>query len=127
MVKILFIFLGGGFGAVSRYLLSMFISQSTSTNFPAGTILVNIFGSFLIGLLWEFFNYEILSPELRSFIFIGFIGGFTTFSTYMLETFNLIANYEYKFAIIYFLITNILGFIFLLAGVFLARYLLHIR
>lgn len=86
MTNILFIGLGGFFGAISRFLMSRFIGR-LFPHFPYGTLAVNVLGSFLLG----FIGYSIIygknvSPEMRSLINIGFIGAFTTMSTFAFET-----------------------------------------
>lgn len=94
MIRWLIIGSGGFTGAVCRYALSGLISRLASpATFPYGTLVVNILGCLLIGFgggLIE--NRQIFSPEARAFIFIGLLGGFTTFSTFGLESFKLVAN-----------------------------------
>ncbi|MGM0367527.1 MAG: fluoride efflux transporter CrcB [Actinomycetota bacterium] len=82
--------MGSGIGALLRYLVSGVIQKSTSGIFPAGTLAVNIIGALLIGFLWELFQNIIIPTNIRMFIFIGLFGAFTTFSTFSLETSNLI-------------------------------------
>ena len=91
LIKILAVGSGGFLGAVSRYLLAGFTQSFFATSqFPYGTVLVNILGCFLIGLLAGFFELrEWINPELRLFIFVGILGGFTTFSTFANESFVL--------------------------------------
>ncbi|NJN44276.1 MAG: fluoride efflux transporter CrcB [Anaerolineae bacterium] len=92
MLKALIIGLGGGVGAILRYVIGGYVQQWTnSTTFPYGTLAVNVLGCLFIGLLSElaetrgFFN-----PELRLFLFIGLLGGFTTYSTFGSESINLL-------------------------------------
>jgi CrcB protein len=96
MLKFIVIGLGGGLGAVLRYGLSGLVQYwSKSINFPYGTLAVNLLGCLLIGLLTGLAETRSLfSPETRLFIFVGFLGGFTTFSTFGNETFNLILSRE---------------------------------
>ncbi len=91
MTKLLIIGLGGFLGAISRYLVAGWVQDlSQSVHFPYGTLAVNIIGSFLLGFLVRYaFLYGAFSPETRLLIFIGFLGAFTTFSTFSNETFNL--------------------------------------
>lgn len=91
-MQLILIFIGGGLGSIARFGLSNAVYQYFGQNFPYGTLTVNVLGSFIIGLLsvllLERFNGQ--AVVLRSLLLIGFLGGFTTFSTFSLETFNLI-------------------------------------
>ena len=92
MLKTLvFIAVGGAFGAVSRYATSLGVYSLLGRNFPYGTLFVNVAGSFLMGvlsiMLLERFN---LGPEWRAAILVGFLGSYTTFSTFSIETLNLL-------------------------------------
>ena len=94
MTKLLIIGIGGFLGAVSRFLMAGWVQDlSRSVHFPYGTLAVNVIGSFLLGFLVRYaFMQNVFSPEVRMLIFIGFLGAFTTFSTFSLETFNLFAD-----------------------------------
>jgi CrcB protein len=85
---------GGFIGATARYLLSLFTqSQFPNSAFPYGTVLVNLLGCLLIGFLAGLFEMKSwANPEFRLFIFVGILGGFTTFSTFSHETFLLWEN-----------------------------------
>ncbi len=85
--------IGGAFGALLRFLTVGFINQFAGNSFPWGTMTVNVVGSFLIGFL-SIVALEVMawSPEWRSLIFAGFLGGLTTFSSFSLETFLLLSN-----------------------------------
>lgn len=110
----LYVAMGGAMGAVARYLMAAFIQNKTSTLFPWGTFFVNIIGCFLLGLVY-ILGVELLMipPNLRTLISVGFLGAFTTFSTFNLESLHMINNGEYRLALY-----NILGSIIfgLLAG-----------
>lgn len=112
-MKILYIAFGGAIGAVGRYLIASIFNNS-KTGFPTGTFLVNIFGSLLIGLLMGFFAKANLSENIKFFLIIGILGGFTTFSSFAYESIDLLRNGEVKIALLYILGTNIIGI--LLAG-----------
>ena len=89
MYKLLSIAAGGAIGAVLRYGVAGVVQNSMVSMYPWGTLAVNLIGSFLAGLLWALAAHTYLPPQLKTFMFIGILGGFTTFSTYMLETFHL--------------------------------------
>jgi CrcB protein len=93
-VNILAVGSGGFIGASSRYLLSLFVeSYFKDSHFPYGTVVVNILGCLIIGFLAGLFEMRSWSnPEIRLFIFVGILGGFTTFSTFSHETFLLWEN-----------------------------------
>ena len=91
MFRLLIIGFGGFLGAISRYYVAGWAQNlSQSVHFPYGTLAVNILGSFLLGFLMRYSIIQpIFSPETRLLIFIGFLGAFTTFSTFSLETMHL--------------------------------------
>jgi len=126
MRHLLVIALGGGAGALSRYGLSKIINQAANTIFPAGTLFVNLAGSFLIGFCFHLFDVTIIPSDIRSFITIGFLGAFTTFSTYSLETMNLIRDGEIKMGLLNVVMNNIFGFILVIAGMVCSKYILKI-
>lgn len=123
MVKIAYILLGGAIGTYLRYAVSGYSYKLFSWIFPIGTLAVNLLGSFVIGLLWGLFEATNLSPNIRVFLFIGILGGFTTFSSYMLETLNLYRDGEVKLAIFNLMANNILGLIMVIGGFFLSKLL----
>jgi len=86
MKYLLFIAFGGACGAVSRFLLSSWAHRLFESNWPLGTLIVNVLGSFLIGLLYELIEHQVLHPDWRSVLMVGFLGAFTTFSTFSLDT-----------------------------------------
>ncbi|MEM7169606.1 MAG: fluoride efflux transporter CrcB [Pseudomonadota bacterium] len=78
---------GGALGAVSRHMVAGYITRHLAGGFPLGTLTVNILGSFLMGLLVGLMiQYWTVSAELRAFLTVGFLGAFTTFSTFSMET-----------------------------------------
>lgn len=90
----LLVFLGGGLGAVSRYLLTSFIGNQVGGNFPFGTFTANVLGSFCMGFaMFCFMSRGMAVPEhIRLLLLVGFLGGFTTFSSFSMETVSLLQN-----------------------------------
>ena len=89
MTKILLVFVGGGLGAVSRFLVTTALAGKLG-NFPLGTLTANIFGSLLMGLVLGILAGRF--DSVRLFVAVGFLGGFTTFSSFSAETLSLIQN-----------------------------------
>ena len=86
MTNILLVAFGGSIGAVLRYLISIFMIQVFGSSFPFGTLLVNVLGSFLMGVIYALGQMSHISPELKALIGIGLLGALTTFSTFSNET-----------------------------------------
>ncbi|MFC1591405.1 fluoride efflux transporter CrcB [Thermodesulfobacteriota bacterium] len=124
MIKLLAIALGGAIGALFRYGLSGAVHAFLSGMYPWGTLAVNLIGSFLIGFLWHVSEEVILAPHLKMFVFVGILGGFTTFSTYMLETMHLLRDGETGLALGNLLLSNLLGIMLVFAGFMLSQYVL---
>jgi fluoride exporter len=91
----LLIALGGAAGSLLRYLVGGAVQRMSDSGFPVGTMVVNVSGCFIIGILVRQFLNMQLSPELRALLIVGFCGGFTTFSTFSAETLGLIEGGEY--------------------------------
>ncbi len=90
MTKLLLVGAGGFLGSIARALLSNFVQQSSNSGFPWGTLAVNVLGCFVIGALAQVGEMrELFSAETRAFIFVGVLGGFTTYSSFGNETINL--------------------------------------
>lgn len=89
-------FLGGGIGATARYWLQGFVYRFASAGFPYGTLVVNILGSFIIGVVMTLLGERfVVSPSVRVFLTMGILGGFTTFSTFSYETMALLRDGSY--------------------------------
>jgi CrcB protein len=114
--------LGGFLGAVSRYAVALWIGQRWGRMFPLGTFVVNISGSFFIGLLMSLFTEKFMvNPQLRSFLIIGFLGAYTTFSTFEYETGNLVKDGEWLIALANVILSVIAGFVALKLGELIAK------
>lgn len=118
--------LGGAAGAVSRHYLSHYVSQRMAEvfghGFPYGTLSVNIVGSFLMGLMITLFAQKFsLSQEVRAFLTVGLLGGFTTFSAFSLETALLIERHTYGLAAAYVTASVLFAVGGLFAGIWLAK------
>ena len=99
MMNYIVVFAGGGIGSVARYMVATWIGQRWGRSFPFGTFVVNVSGSFLIGLLMTLMAERFLeNPEWRLLIVVGGLGGYTTFSTFEYETGKLMADGELIYA-----------------------------
>ena len=90
----LLIFVGAGLGGVLRYWIANSVYWFTGRQFPYGTLVVNVTGCFLMGFLFVLTlnRFNEIAPQLRAFLLIGFLGGYTTFSSFSIETLNLFEN-----------------------------------
>ena len=121
-MKFLYLFVAGGVGTLARYLLAGVVYQICGVRFPYGTLAVNLMGCFLAGFLAIVIEEKfLLSPTMRLMIMIGFLGGFTTFSTFMLETANLIKDGENLLAFVNVMASVVVGFLVFRLGVILAK------
>ncbi len=123
MVKFLLIALGGAIGTVLRYIVSGLDYKHSSELFPLSTLVINLTGSLIIGFLWGIFEKAVIPPNIRLFLFIGILGGFTTFSTFCLESFNLLRDGEIKVAFLNIVLSNFFGIVFVFVGFFIAKFL----
>ncbi len=115
---------GGAIGALLRFVTSQFIYNRLGTNFPYGTLGVNIIGSLLMGFLYILFIERLaLSTEWRSFLLIGLLGAFTTFSTFSIETLNLMFSGELVKAALNIVLSVLLCIIAAWVGVVIGRQL----
>jgi len=93
MMKVLLIFVGAGFGGVLRYALGGWVQGLSGGTFPVGTLTVNVLGCFAIGFLGAFYSGSyMIREEYRLAVLVGLLGGFTTFSTFGYETFQLASD-----------------------------------
>lgn len=120
--KILSIGIGGAFGAVARYLINISPLSNLFQKFPFPTFFINITGSFLIGFCLILLTDKLNAGEnLRFAIMVGFLGAFTTFSTFELEIFELVREKFYLIAFVYLFLSVLIGFIGVSLGISLAR------
>jgi CrcB protein len=120
--KILFLGLAGAAGTLARYGLAGFVQRSVAGEFPWGTAVVNIVGCFMAGFLWSVFEHHIaVSGQTRVIILIGFMGAFTTFSAFMLETGMLARDAEWFRAIGNIVLQNTAGAVALITGLTIGR------
>ncbi|MEL6355094.1 MAG: fluoride efflux transporter CrcB [Cyanobacteria bacterium J06627_28] len=115
--------LGAIAGSLSRYYISIWIAQKLGTSFPYGTVLINLTGSFAMGLLTTLVLDQVLlmSPELRLLCAVGFLGSYTTFSTFELDTITLIQGARFNIATVYWLGSAVAGSLSLYLGIVVAR------
>ena len=113
--------LGGAIGAILRFIIGTFAVERWGTTFPWGTLIVNLVGSFVIGFSWQLFERWAIAPQARTFLFIGLLGAFTTFSSYALDTIRLYQSGKQFLAIANVLANNVLGLTAVLLGFLLAR------
>jgi fluoride exporter len=123
VIRILLIAIGGAIGSVSRYSLAGLVYRLFGSVFPWGTLAVNLIGSLVIGFLWAAFERAAVGSNMRMFVFVGILGGFTTFSSYTLETFNLLREGETRLAITNMAVSNLVGVAAVFIGFMVFRYI----
>ena len=95
MVTLLLVGLGGAIGSVARHLISSSIQRGSHSGFPWGTHVVNSTGSFVIGIVFAFFDGQQFGDTVLSFFVAGLLGGYTTFSTFSVENMKMLENQRY--------------------------------
>ncbi len=126
MSKLFAVMIGGAVGAAMRFWLSGLQSRWFSAEFPLGTLLVNLSGSFLIGLLYTVTTQKSTSPLLAPLLITGFLGALTTFSTFSLENFLLLEHGRWLIALVYTLLSLTLGLACVYLGVTIGRQLVNV-
>jgi len=123
MIKIAMVGLGGGMGAICRFMVyELCLSMAKDAWLPRGTIIVNVLGCFIIGLLGGIAETrDVFSPDMRALIFIGFLGGFTTFSTFGFELFVFIRNGQTGLAVLNIVLQLTFGLLGVWGGFSLAK------
>jgi len=121
-IKILSVAVGGAFGATARYLINISPLASLFEKFPFPTFFINVIGSFLIGFLLIFFTDKFPTNEnFHAAIIVGFLGAFTTFSTFELEIFDFVSQKNFAMAFVYLFLSVFVGFVGVVCGVWLAK------
>lgn len=122
MNNYLLIFIGGGVGSIARYALSRWVYAFTNSTFPYGTLIVNIVSCLILGFFLELANEKFLiHPSMKIFVAIGFCGGFSTFSTFSFETFELLKSGQYWFATANVVVSIVSCMLSLAGGMFVAK------
>jgi len=117
MLRTLLIGIAGLAGTLLRYWLSGFVARRYGETFPVGTMVVNVLGCFMAGAIFNLTEERFLvNPTLRTVILIGLLGGFTTFSSYGLQTFTLLRDGEFGLATLNIVASNVLGLFMVWVG-----------
>lgn len=122
MKTLVIIGLGGALGSIGRYLVQVAVGRYITLTFPLGTLIVNITGCFLIGLLYGLAErHAWMSIEWRLFLITGICGGYTTFSSYSYESITLLKHGNYSYLFFYITASVIFGLLATLGGILSAR------
>lgn len=122
MSQFLFVAVGAALGANARYLIGLWASSRIGADFPYGTMIVNIVGSLLLGFVVTLGSERItLSPQTRLLITVGFLGSFTTFSSFAVESTMLLREGGWWGALLNVFGNNLIGLLAVLLGIFAAR------
>ncbi len=120
--RLALIALAGALGSVSRFGLSYWTQRWLGEPFPWGTLAVNVLGSFLFGLIWALGESRAwLSPEARVIVLVGFMGAFTTFSSFAFDNYRLFVEHAWLLALTNILVQNITGILAVTLGVLAGR------
>lgn len=123
-----YVALGSAVGGVVRYLLGGWIQERSGSLFPIQTLVINVSGSFLLGFIQRYaLDGAAISPEIRTLLTIGFCGGYTTFSTFSLETVRLMEDGDWRRAAAYIGLSVVLSIGGVMLGLAAAKQLLVIR
>jgi len=123
-MTLVLIAVGGAAGAITRYLIGGWVEDLSAGRFPWGTFVVNISGSFLLGVVFALaIDRAVLAPEVRVPLMIGFIGSYTTFSTLMLESWRLVEEGAMLSALGNLFLSVLVGMTALVAGLAVGRVL----
>jgi CrcB protein len=124
VLEVLFVALGGAIGSAARYLVGGWFAARFGAAFPYGTFVVNVTGSFIVGLFLAYAQERVsLSPYWRLFFAVGFVGGYTTFSTYEYEPVRLLQDGEMLLAAVYLIGSVVTGGVAAIAGIALGSWI----
>jgi CrcB protein len=122
MTKYLLVLFGGGLGSILRFWVGGYISGKMGTRFPFGTFFINCTASFLVGLIVTLLAEKThWNPNLRYLIPIGFLGGYSTFSSFEYETFRVAQDGELRIALLYVVLSVVVGFFAVWLGAIVGR------
>ena len=122
LLKYVMVGIGGGLGSILRFWLGSYIGSKLGTRFPYGTLVINVTGSFLIGLVYALLIAKTTwSPNWRYLIPIGFIGGYTTFSSFEYETLRTLQDGQISLGLLYVGLSTCAGFVAVWGGVVTGR------
>lgn len=116
MNSVVWVALGGAIGSVLRYVVAQWIGVREAPQFPWHTFSINVLGCMLIGVVWALVEKYNCVPALRFFLMTGILGGFTTFSSFGLETMQLIQSKAYLTAFSYVALSSVIGIVMVLAA-----------
>jgi fluoride exporter len=120
--KIFWLGLAGAIGTLTRYWLGGVVQKMTAGDFPLGTVVVNISGCLVFGILWGIFESRLsIGSQMRMIIFVGFFGAFTTFSSFIFETGQLVSESQWFWALGNILLQNTVGLICMIIGLAAGR------
>lgn len=126
MREIMLVFFGAGIGGVLRFVLGSLVYSVTGRNFPYGTLVINLSGSFIMGFLFVLITqrYTNLAPYLIAFMLVGILGGYTTFSSFSIETLRLFQDGKIAYAFTNVLVSTIGGILLAWVGYISAQKLI---
>jgi fluoride exporter len=121
-IDLLWVGLGGAVGAITRYIFGLWIAERLGTSLPWGTMVVNVTGSLVIGLILTTLTDRVVAdPAWRLLLVVGFLGGYTTFSSYTFEALTLASAGGWIMALAYVLGSNVVGLLAVVLGVAMAH------
>ena len=123
MAEIILVFLGAGIGGVLRFVLGSLVYAFTGRNFPWGTLVINLTGSFIMGFLFVIITQKFndLAPYLTALVLVGVLGGYTTFSSFSIETLRLFQDGKIAYAFANVLVSTVSGILLAWLGFVIAQ------